>query len=307
MLNNAAGGPRVCVVVCTYNGEAFLEQQLKSLLNQTYSPLEILISDDYSTDNTAHIARRFAEGDSRITLHVNQKNIGYNENFEQAFSLTDADLIAVSDQDDIWKPEKISEMMELFATDETMLAHCQSVRFQGVLPEVYEYKSRNILEGNEPRKTLFFNTIAGHNIIFRKRLLKHALPFPKNVFYDWWLVINASVYGNIKGTTKVLTFHREHASNVTLGKKDEGKQTRKKAEERIRTLEQVIGRKMLNPEDQEFAERLLGVLQTLKGKKFSSELFIFLFRHAATLFFFKKKKWPSVSHAKIAYRHSFAK
>lgn len=307
MVNNAPGEEKVSVVVCTYNGEAYLQQQLESIQAQTWKNLEIIICDDSSTDNTVTIARRLAGTDDRIRVHVNESNLGYNENFSHAFELATGNYIAISDQDDIWKPEKIAGMMKLFIHENTLLVHAQSVRFSGTPPTADEYTARILLEGSDPKKILFFNTIAGHNIIFRKTLLAHLLPFPKDVFYDWWLVINASVFGYVGATSKVFTFHREHESNVTLGKKDEGKQTLKKARERIRTLEEVINRNILQPEDQKFAKALLSELKTLENKDFSMNLFRFLFRHAATLFFFKKKKWPSVSHAKIAYRHSFAK
>ena len=154
---------------------------------------------------------------------------------------------------------------------------------------------------------MFFNTIAGHNMLFRKRLLAYINEFPANVFYDWWLAIYAALSGKVVGLSDVLTFHRSHGSNVTLGRKDEKKQTREKANERLRTIKELSVRKLLNEPDQAFAEQLVAVLETLEQKEFSFDLFRFLFKHAGTLFFFKKKKWPSVSHLKIAYRLSFAK
>jgi glycosyltransferase involved in cell wall biosynthesis len=300
-------GRKVSVVLCTYNGERFLEAQLQSIINQTCKDIEILISDDNSTDNTMEIVEKFAKIDARIRVHRNSANLGYNENFARAFQLAAGSFIAVSDQDDIWKEDKIGEMMKLFSDERTNLVHCQSIRFSNKLPEQEEYTARHLLEGNDVRKTLFFNTIAGHNIIFRKTLLEKCWPFPKDVFYDWWLVINAAISGQIKATSRVLTYHREHETNVTLGKKDENKQTKKKAMERMRTLNELIARKVLPEKEQQFAEQLVDHLNDLSNNKFSMRLFRFLFRHAGTLFFFKKKKWPSVSHLKIAYRHSFAK
>src|SRR5437763_3335890 len=94
--------PIVSIVVCTYNGEAFIRQQLDSLINQTYPSLEILVSDDGSTDRTVLIVRDYMQKDSRIHLHVNPKNLGYNRNFEQALLRASGSLIAVCDQDDVW-------------------------------------------------------------------------------------------------------------------------------------------------------------------------------------------------------------
>src|SRR4051812_10655388 len=121
--------PKVSVVVCTYNGEKFLPQQLNSLISQTYANLEIIISDDHSSDDTVKIAASFQKRDPRIRIHVNESNLGFNKNFEQAFDLSTGDFIAVCDQDDIWKPNKIKDMMSLFK-EETVLVYCQSVRFR---------------------------------------------------------------------------------------------------------------------------------------------------------------------------------
>jgi len=296
--------PLVSIVVCTYNGEAFLAIQLESLVQQTYRNIEVLVCDDRSTDNTAAIAQRFAASDSRVKLFVNERNLGYNQNFSQGFLKAAGELIAVCDQDDIWKKEKIERMVTLFADPEIVLAHCQSVRFRDTPPDISHYTARTPFTGNDVRRMMFFNTVAGHNILFRKELLSKTLPFPENVFYDWWLVICAALYGKVAATNEVLTFHRFHDSNLTLGKKDERKQTRAKAEERIRTIRELLKKEGLTPEQNDFGQQLLRSLQTLEGKNFSFALFSFLLQHAGTVFFFKKRS--VVSRIKMAYRMSFA-
>jgi glycosyltransferase involved in cell wall biosynthesis len=296
--------PLVSIVVCTYNGEAFLREQLESLLSQTYKNLEILIVDDRSTDLSKTIAQEFASMDNRIRVVVNPMNLGYNKNFEQSFYLAQGEFIAVSDQDDVWVAEKIEKMMKLFREDEILLAHCQSVRFRKGLPEIKTSSKRRHFEGNDVRQLMFFNTISGHNIMFRKKLLKMNGPFPPGVYYDWWLAIIAAAYGKIIGTTEVLTFHRYHDSNLTLGKKDEGKQTRAKADERIQTIGSILQLKELTPGQKEFANQIYAALLTLKNRTFSLRLFRFLSRNAGIIFFFKKKSM--FSKLKMAYRMSFA-
>ncbi|HEY0355565.1 MAG TPA: glycosyltransferase [Flavisolibacter sp.] len=301
----SGSGPLVSIVVCTYNGEAFLSQQLDSLIGQGYENLEILIADDRSTDGTVDIIRKYAERDSRIRFYINETNLGYNRNFETAFSNARGQLVAVSDQDDIWKSNKIEKMIPLLDDPQVLLAYCQSVRFTNKPPDLERYTARTLFEGNDPRKLMFFNTIAGHNILFRKRLLQFAQPFPGHVFYDWWLAITAATYGRIACTDYVYTFHRSHGSNLTLGKKDEKFQTRAKANERLHTIEQVLRLDGLSEEERSFALELHKVLLTLQEKKFSLPLFIFLTRHAPVIFFFKKRSW--FSKIKMAYRLSFAK
>ena len=141
-------------------------------------------------------------------------------------------------------------------------------------------------------------------MIFRKSLLEYAIPIYKEVFYDWWLALNAAAYGTVAATTEVLTYHRFHSSNLTLGKKDENRQTWEKAEERRHTLEYALLHLKLNPRQRQLGRKLHKALSTLQGKKFSLTLYFFLLRHASTFFYFKKKSW--FSKAKMAWRLSFA-
>jgi glycosyltransferase involved in cell wall biosynthesis len=294
--------PKVSVVVCTYNGEKFLPQQLNSLISQTYANLEIIISDDHSSDDTVKIAASFQKRDPRIRIHVNESNLGFNKNFEQAFDLSTGDFIAVCDQDDIWKPNKIKDMMSLFK-EETVLVYCQSVRFRNEVPNIEKYSKRKLFTGNDIRKLMYFNNIYGHNIIFKKELLQYAKPFPENVVYDWWLTIVAATFGTINGTENVYTFHRWHTSNATLRKKDQKIQTRAAAAGRLLILKNILQIKELKKEHFFFGKKLYKALQTVQDKRFSFQLLIFLLSNSNILFSFKKRFW---SRAKMAYRLSFA-
>jgi len=294
--------PKVSIVVCTYNGEKFLCQQLNSLITQTYPNLEIIISDDYSTDGTLKIAEDYQRKDPRIKIHVNKRNLGFNKNFEQAFDLATGEFIAVCDQDDIWKPNKIAELMPLFK-DRTTMVYCQSVRFKNEVPDIEKYSRRKLFLGSDVRKLMYVNDIAGHNMIFKKQLLQYAKPFPEGVIYDWWLSIVAAVFGTIDGTETVYTFHRWHTSNATLGKKDQKIQTKTAAQARFLTLQSILQIKELNKEHFFLGEKLFQALHTLHGKRFSFRLFLFLAQHSGILFFFKKRPW---SRIKMAWRLSFA-
>ncbi|MGE5520647.1 MAG: glycosyltransferase, partial [Candidatus Dadabacteria bacterium] len=74
----------VSVVICTYNGAAYLQEQLASIINQTHKNLEIIISDDVSTDNTLEIARQLSKQDNRIRIYENNFKLGIKKNFETA-------------------------------------------------------------------------------------------------------------------------------------------------------------------------------------------------------------------------------
>lgn len=105
----------ISVAMCTYNGEAFLKEQLESILAQTVSPTEFVVCDDCSTDRTLEILYSFREAcDFPVKIIVNTRNFGINKNFENAIAHCTGDIIALADQDDIWKPTKIEEIISAF-------------------------------------------------------------------------------------------------------------------------------------------------------------------------------------------------
>jgi glycosyltransferase involved in cell wall biosynthesis len=107
--------PLVSIAMCTYNGAKFMAKQLESIINQTYKNLEIVIVDDRSTDDTVAIVEQFAKNDERIKFYQNETNLGFNKNFEKAVNLTTGDYISISDQDDIWLPTKIEDLLNAIA------------------------------------------------------------------------------------------------------------------------------------------------------------------------------------------------
>src|SRR6187402_1101242 len=96
---------RISVVLCTYNGSSFIDEQVASILAQQYQPSEIIIQDDCSTDDTWNKLLQWEQRSPLIRLFRNEQNLGYNKNFEQVIQRASGDFIAISDQDDIWLPE----------------------------------------------------------------------------------------------------------------------------------------------------------------------------------------------------------
>ena len=105
----------VSVIMTTYNGQEYVWEQLQSLYSQTRTPDEVIISDDHSTDGTATIIENFIvkHGLSNWTLTINQVNLGWQRNFNQAIGRVTGDVIFLSDQDDIWLPDKIEVMTQV--------------------------------------------------------------------------------------------------------------------------------------------------------------------------------------------------
>lgn len=91
---NDQPGVSVSVVLCTYNGSRFIEEQVKTILSQTFPITELIISDDASADTTPEILQQLAMQDSRIRLVMQEKNLGFSNNFQQAMRMATSTLIA---------------------------------------------------------------------------------------------------------------------------------------------------------------------------------------------------------------------
>lgn len=105
----------VSIAMCTYNGAGYLLQQLESLARQTRRPEEIIICDDASNDGSVVVAQTFAQKSGlNVRIHQNPSNLGYVKNFEKAIGLCTQDLIFLCDQDDLWHPQKIQKIVDVF-------------------------------------------------------------------------------------------------------------------------------------------------------------------------------------------------
>jgi len=105
----------ISVAICTYNGENYIKEQLLSIINQRKKVDEIVLCDDGSTDDTISVVEKIKETYPYIkwTIKQNKQNLGFCDNFAQALSLCNGDIIFLSDQDDIWREDK-TEVISLF-------------------------------------------------------------------------------------------------------------------------------------------------------------------------------------------------
>src|SRR3990172_731979 len=101
----------VSIVMATYNGEKYLRQQLDSILEQTCQHFELIVVDDASTDETLSILNEYAASDDRIHVYPAEKNMGLVANFERGLKLAKGEFIALSDQDDIFRNDKIELLL----------------------------------------------------------------------------------------------------------------------------------------------------------------------------------------------------
>jgi glycosyltransferase involved in cell wall biosynthesis len=271
---------KLSVALCTYNGERFLPEQLASIVNQSLLPDEMIICDDHSTDTTPEIIASFKNTSPfPVTVSVNPVNIGSTRNFESAFRLCTGDVIVCSDQDDVWKPEKLRTMSSLFTADPEVgyvFSNAELVD-AGLHPlgvtlwdalRFSKSDCRTFLGGKQCEVLLKRNVVSGMTMAFRTTLRDLTLPFPKKILHDEWIATLASILG-IKGAPipGTLVLYRQH-SNQQQG---EYRNLREKVENSLATDPDAFARRA--SVYREMKERVLGRRTVLDaGQRMRMEL-----------------------------------
>ncbi len=207
---------KTSIAMATYNGEKFILEQLESFAKQTVLPNEVVIADDGSADNTLQLINAFKKtAPFAIRIYLNEKNLGYTQNFNKALQLCTNDLIFLSDQDDVWFPNKIEYMVSLanlhqskdvFMTNAMLVD--KDLETTG-LTTLGQTKSLELAE-----RTL----VIGCCLAVRKTFLDMILPIPKDFKgHDGWIAILADFLNLRVIDDEVLQFYRRHSNNTSNG------------------------------------------------------------------------------------------
>lgn len=290
--------PLISIVLCTYNGEKYIEEQLNSLKNQTYKNIEIIVSDDCSTDSTIAILKNNLS-DKRIKIFEQIENIGYIKNFEWAVSKTSGNFIAFSDQDDIWQANKIEILYNNIGN--YLIVYCDSelVDENGLSLNKKLSQISKMYTGSDTRGFVLWNVIWGHTMMIKKELLQYSLPIPEKTPHDIWLAFKACTLGGIKYVDEVLTKYRQHTKTVT--KTTYKKQYNQKSRTSEKLYDDYVGKlywiKLLRDnersEQKEFYKNLVDLYKRKEEGKFVWSLFFYLFKYRKFLFLFREKKLVS--------------
>lgn len=206
----------ISVCMATYNGEKYLRQQIDSILKNISSKDELVISDDGSKDNTLGIVKRYMKEDPRISLVFGPKK-GFVKNFENAIKHSKGEYIFLSDQDDIWLDNKVSEVMKCFeTTGATLVVHdCQIIDEHSKIIASSFFKLRN--SGPGVMHNLIKNSYIGCCMAFKRELVNVALPIPPRIhWHDEWLgLINDKIFNKTFFLPQVLFSYRRHGDNVS--------------------------------------------------------------------------------------------
>jgi glycosyltransferase involved in cell wall biosynthesis len=247
---------RVSVVVCTYNGEKYLRDQLQSILSQTRPPDEVIISDDGSTDSTLEIIGEFTSSSSGPqrpgwTVETRRTPLGVSGNFASALTRARGEFIALSDQDDVWEPERLEKGLAHF-DDAVLLVHSDATlidasgRPTGTLMSALRLtgsETRNLLSGRALHALLRRNVVTGATTMIRSSLLEQALPIPEGWVHDEWLALIAAAQGGVVFQEDPLIRYRQHGNNeIGASKTDYDEAARRLREKRSEFLARKLRR-----------------------------------------------------------------
>lgn len=213
------------IVLATYNGEAYLAEQLDSLLAQKTSvPWRVLVADDGSQDRSCEIVTAYASRDPRIVLlSDSETGRGPAGRFGWLAAQTKAPYVMFCDQDDVWLPHKVQQAFTAMQAAETsklglpVLLHTD---LQVVDRNLGEIASSFIaLRGIDPtpplRRLLVENSVTGCTVMVNRPLLQLALPIPSHAYiHDWWLALLAESCGRLVYLPEASIRYRQHEANT---------------------------------------------------------------------------------------------
>jgi rhamnosyltransferase len=222
----------ICILMATYNGARYVQEQILSIQQQTIRGWILLIRDDGSTDDTLPLVDKLAEKDDRIIVLRDSEgpSLGAAQNFGrliQAGLETSSDIFFLCDQDDMWEPNKLRRQSQYFPDrgrePASLLVHSDlsvvDERLLPVHPSMIAHMALDIHPSHPFTYLLSRNFVTGCATAGNRHLLEDALPIPANaIMHDWWLALVAAMNGVIEFVDEPLIKYRQHSSN-TIGAK----------------------------------------------------------------------------------------
>ena len=213
---------KIDILLATYNGEKFVKEQIESILNQTYENFNLIISDDASTDNTLNILEEYEKKDTRIKIFKKEKNKGLIDNFEFLLKNVTSDYFMFSDQDDIWKKDKIEKSINKLKEESSGLVYTDleivDEKLNVIYPSYWKYKQiyKKIIKYNNFEALYLNNFVTGCTILAKSKYINDILPLPRNskfVLHDYWTALIISAKDKISYVEEPTIQYRQHKNN----------------------------------------------------------------------------------------------
>lgn len=214
----------VDIVLATYNGERFLDAFIQSLQQQDFAQWTLLVSDDGSQDQTVPMLHAWAAAEPRIRIVNLERQGGVAANFSKAMEYSNADYILFADQDDIWLPNKVSELVTATAEAEGDKSDTPVLVFSDltivtenlteISPSLYRYRNLDPMRNLHADYLLWFSSVYGCSVGFNRALAKLATPVPCSaIMHDQWFALQAALHGRIVYLDRSFVLYRQHRNN----------------------------------------------------------------------------------------------
>lgn len=234
---------KISVVMCTYNGEKYLEEQLFSLLNQTRRPDEVLIFDDCSSDNTVNVVNKFIDKNNceNWKLIINKENVGWRRNFINGIEQSSGDIVFTCDQDDVWFSNKIEVMSNIMQNNKKigLLASSYNLLFE---------PDKKIKYGNDSGELIAYKNIKrildtgcpGCAQCIRKDFFDNIVKYYTEAFsHDGFFWSCAALLNCVYTIEKPLINYRRHQTNIYTLESSQGKTIDRETRRRRQELQQL--------------------------------------------------------------------
>ena len=240
--------PKIAILLSTYNGTKYLEEQLDSILNQTYSNYVIVARDDGSYDDTIQLLNKYAKKftDKFHLLEQDLLNLGASDSFsylieyvlenKQSLGLESAYMM-FCDQDDIWSLEKIHKQIDEMLKVEKQQTETKPIPVlihsnlrvvseeKSLIAESFVHYQGLEIERNRFTNLVISNLVTGCTAFINEALARKAVPVSKEaIMHDWWLSLVASAFGKLVFIDAPLVSYRQHDTNA-IGAKEFVKST----------------------------------------------------------------------------------
>lgn len=209
----------ISVCIASHNGQKYIREQLTSILSQISDDDEVIISDDGSNDTTLDIIESIKDKRIKIYRYTQEKaifSIDYcTHNFENALKHAKGDIVFLSDQDDVWLPNKVETMLAKLKLHDLVMSDCYVTDNNlNITNSSYcnncKHFSCSILSN------FYKSSFLGSCMAFHSYILEKAFPFPKyGVAHDLWLGLVSLKFYNVGFINTPLILYRRHNSTIT--------------------------------------------------------------------------------------------
>lgn len=216
--------PKFEIVLATYNGAVYLDEQLNSIFKQLKSG-RVLVHDDGSSDNTPVLLLNRAAQEGRLEVVDAPPVGGASANFSLLLQQTTAPYVFCADQDDIWLQDKLDRLLksmrfyeEVYGEHTPLLVHSDlrviDASGRELNSSFWRYQHLDPRWGNYFHLLLTQNVVTGCAMVVNRALLDRALPIPcEAVMHDWWLALVACAFGKVEWVETPMVLYRQHGRN----------------------------------------------------------------------------------------------